>query len=374
MAAPIGAYRNRSLFARKGTADIEHLIAILQVSENVMKARFYLDDLVAAKLPDGTEGVAGAVIIGGANEAMHNLTTRGGSYYGDDEDDNKIRLLNDAGLNTKGLVTDIHPELEGEAAIVKNIPAFYGTTTIELYARHVDSGGSGVGNFDYYGEITLTGDGTIKDARFDKAYFSLPTGERQWMAKAINTEGTTESGYYNFEVAPDAQQEDVYVSISSVTGLGTKLEIVFLSDVNVDADLTANFSLNDSTAFSGIIYAGTNFGVTYVDTSMPSGMVYLNSLSDGNPITQIYHVGNPNVLPFTNGGAGGSDIVVNSTGLTCAFYDPTGEFTLYFNVSDGRYYFNAGFTNPVGNFEASYWNGSVCKWYKFSGSYLIQEG
>src|SRR5690606_3667445 len=103
MAAPNNAYRNKSLWMRGGTTNYEHKVAILQEDKATMLERFYLDDLVAVKVDGTNDGVIGAVIIGGDNEKMHNITTRGGvgrvRVQGQ-----TARLLNDAGLNTLGLV------------------------------------------------------------------------------------------------------------------------------------------------------------------------------------------------------------------------------------------------------------------------------
>lgn len=102
MAAPASAYRDGKLNMGQPSDPKSHLIAILQTSKSVMLSRFYLDELVSVKLPNGTDGVVGAVIIGGDNEEMHNITTRGGAgrvmVSGQ-----PARMLNDAGLNTFGL-------------------------------------------------------------------------------------------------------------------------------------------------------------------------------------------------------------------------------------------------------------------------------
>lgn len=104
MAAPAGAYRSKSLFIRDASGNKEHLCAILQVDRATMLSRFYLDGIIALKQPDGTDGVVGAVIIGGTNETMHNVATRGGvgrvRLPG-----GTARLLNDAGLNTYGFAS-----------------------------------------------------------------------------------------------------------------------------------------------------------------------------------------------------------------------------------------------------------------------------
>lgn len=89
MAAPFFAYTNKEL----NIGSSKHYIAKLDTSYNTMKSRFYLDDFVNV---DGV-GVIGCVAIGGANEAMHNIATRGGvGRIGN------MRMLNDAGLNTYG--------------------------------------------------------------------------------------------------------------------------------------------------------------------------------------------------------------------------------------------------------------------------------
>lgn len=91
MSAPIIAYRTKSLFVDSK----EHLIAKLQVDYATMKSRFHLDELLTVQIDENTNGVIGCVTIGGANEAMHNITTRGGvGRIGN------MRMLNDAGLNT----------------------------------------------------------------------------------------------------------------------------------------------------------------------------------------------------------------------------------------------------------------------------------
>lgn len=93
MSAPIIAYRPKSLFIDSK----EHLIAKLQVDYNTMKSWFYLDELLTIELEDGTDGVIGLVTIDGANESLHNITTRGGSGR-----IGNMRMLNDGGINTRG--------------------------------------------------------------------------------------------------------------------------------------------------------------------------------------------------------------------------------------------------------------------------------
>lgn len=103
MAAPINAYRNKSLWMRDGGVNYEHNTAILQVNKATMLDRFYLDEIMPAN-----DGVIGLVIIGGQNEQMHNIDTRGGvgrvRVNGQ-----TARLLNDAGLNTLGKVLSFNP-------------------------------------------------------------------------------------------------------------------------------------------------------------------------------------------------------------------------------------------------------------------------
>jgi hypothetical protein len=94
MAASFYAYTNRELNVQDSTGTKKHYVAKLDTSYNVMKSRFYLDNFVNV---DGV-GVVGCVTIGGANASMHNLTTRGGIGR-----NGNMILLNDAGLNTKGI-------------------------------------------------------------------------------------------------------------------------------------------------------------------------------------------------------------------------------------------------------------------------------
>lgn len=93
MAAPFYAYTGRSLKGRY-TIDKKHLVAKLHTSYAVMKSRFYLDALFNCE----GKGVIGAVLEGGENAKKHNLTTRKGVGRVKD-----MVLLNDAGLNTKGV-------------------------------------------------------------------------------------------------------------------------------------------------------------------------------------------------------------------------------------------------------------------------------
>lgn len=93
MSAPIIAYRTKSLFIDSK----EHLIAKLQVDYATMKSRFYLDEVLTVQIDENTNGVIGCITIGGTNESMHNIATRGGvGRIGN------MIMLNDAGLNTKG--------------------------------------------------------------------------------------------------------------------------------------------------------------------------------------------------------------------------------------------------------------------------------
>lgn len=144
MAAPNNAYRNKSLWMRGGTTNYEHKVAILQEDKATMLERFYLDDLVSVKVDGTNDGVIGAVIIGGDNEKMHNIATRGGvgrvRVNGQ-----TARLLNDAGLNTRAKAEAtamrsrfINQGIEFDATIT---PGWY--VPCALYVRFQKSGVSG---------------------------------------------------------------------------------------------------------------------------------------------------------------------------------------------------------------------------------------
>lgn len=101
MSAPKQAYKSKSIVIN----GIRHNCTKLQVSEATHKSRFYLDGYVSSG-----EGIVGFVEIGGENANMHNLTKRGGSgraMHGG----KMVRMLNDGGLNTKGLSGDTQSHL-----------------------------------------------------------------------------------------------------------------------------------------------------------------------------------------------------------------------------------------------------------------------
>ncbi len=100
MEAPIQAYRDFALKVNRGSSEITTLCAIMQVSKTIMLQRFYLDELLS--LSKGTDGVVGLVEVGGTNEKMHNITTRGGVLRLHNNG-KTYRALNDAGLNTLGV-------------------------------------------------------------------------------------------------------------------------------------------------------------------------------------------------------------------------------------------------------------------------------
>lgn len=118
MSAPPQVYRAYKFVARKGTSNVSNLAAIMQVNRATMLSRFYLDSLFAVKGQDGTDGVIGLVRIGGENEKMHNTTTRGGVGRAR-LSDGDYRMLNDAGLNTKGIVLSASiPNQQGHVSAV----------------------------------------------------------------------------------------------------------------------------------------------------------------------------------------------------------------------------------------------------------------
>lgn len=94
MAAPSNAYRTKTVRLQK-ESEVTHLLAILQVDKATHLDRFYLDDILAVRLEDGTEGVIGIVNEGSNNFYMHNTSRHGSGRHGSEG-----IWLNDGGLNT----------------------------------------------------------------------------------------------------------------------------------------------------------------------------------------------------------------------------------------------------------------------------------
>lgn len=100
-AAPNSSYLGRSLKHTKGTTTIDCLIAIPDATEAVLKARFYLDKILAYQRTDGavtTYGFIGACIKGSPNHAMHNVARQ--FTLDNTKDADTLDFFNDAGLNT----------------------------------------------------------------------------------------------------------------------------------------------------------------------------------------------------------------------------------------------------------------------------------
>lgn len=174
----------------KSGVDYEHLTAILQEGNQVMKERFYLDELFVLRLEDGTDGVIGMVAEGSENEKMHNLNTRGGvgrAYKGG----RVVRMLNDAGLNTKGSAYSDPSDgirVDSDSIKFEVISAYYvDTTRTRIYYKL---------NSDYllyYDSNTIYPQGTRTEVTATNPFNGLVVGQLLELKAVItNNEGDSD--------------------------------------------------------------------------------------------------------------------------------------------------------------------------------------
>ena len=186
MSAPIIAYRTKSLFVDSK----EHLIAKLQVDYATMKSRFHLDEVLTVQIDETTNGVIGLVTIGGSNEAMHNITTRGGvGRIGN------MRMLNDGGLNTKGKITEFNidtevPNRTAKTNDIKFLTAWYIDSIASEYGIRYRQGASPTWLYIYGDEDLLKSTETTKEFYFPTL---IPNQSMEVQAFITNSEGTTYS-------------------------------------------------------------------------------------------------------------------------------------------------------------------------------------
>ena len=343
----------------------QHYRAILTDSKEILKERFYLDDLLITKDGSGDNGFVGLVKVDGDNYQFHHPIRIG-----------TIKLYNsgvqttytDAGLNTLANISTPQPVLEGTGLQTILTPAYYVVPSI-IYLYSKNTGGS---TYNLVAEQTITGNTQ------QTIYFTtdLPTDEQDWYVEVTNDEGTISSDSNRFTVTSDSSKEDVTIDLISISVSGANIEITFSSSSNVDADLYLGLFLSDSsTSFTGTIYAGQSFGVAYITAPTAVGTLFLNYISGGNDVTQTYFIGS-NAINYSASGGGsvGSNVAFNALGLTCIDAGDSGIFTYYYNSADSKYYNNEYYSYEVGTIDVSYYNGTTCKYYKFVDSYLVDEG
>lgn len=132
-AAPSNAFRTKSLKATKGSTTIDCLIAIPTETAAVLKARFYLDEILAVDEYDSAgakiAGFIGACRVGSANHAMHNTARH---FTLDGTNNGQLDFFNDAGLNTLGIV--LQPAVPG----FDGVQAVFDVTVIAAYFVNTD--------------------------------------------------------------------------------------------------------------------------------------------------------------------------------------------------------------------------------------------
>lgn len=153
MSAPLSAFRNKTLKATSGSNTIDCLVAIPDETKEVLKARFYLDEILAVDEYDSAgnriAGFIGACYVGSQNHAMHNANRR---FTLDATRDGQMDFFNDAGLNTLGTAnwTDV-PLVQYANYII--IPSAF------ISAYWVDSNAAGERSLGYQIRKFVSGQG-----------------------------------------------------------------------------------------------------------------------------------------------------------------------------------------------------------------------
>lgn len=207
MAAPSTSFLTKNI--NTISASGQHVInnrAIITDTEEILKDRFYLDDLLIAKDADGNDGFSGLCTIGSFNYSMHS-TARIGSLrrYKTSEQVN----FTDAGLNTKGrainLTGDSALEIGGVKFDATYLPAYYiGVSVFFQYKKWSDSAWIDGGIVRY----VPAKDSYFEDDRFwnlDSEYPNIKAGDIfDIRLKVSNSEGDTYTETASIVIKPYA--------------------------------------------------------------------------------------------------------------------------------------------------------------------------
>ena len=287
MAAPNNAYRNKSLWMRGGTTNYEHKTAILQEDKATMLERFYLDDLVSVKVDGTNDGVIGAVIIGGDNEKMHNITTRGGvgrvRVQGQ-----TARLLNDAGLNTKGKSSEVPLDIElghrsAKTGIVKFKAAYYlGSGAVDYGIRFRQTGGWQ----ELYGDVPISPAGELsRDFKFPKltpnasieVQSFIRNAEGEYISNSVTSIVFTEAVMMSYDNVPyqglcNAQKNTaVYYDVDEIT-IGT----MFFTDSSMQVPAPSGGYSDGVNYYSYNVNSGVTDIWSCYTPPVRSGIAYIN--------------------------------------------------------------------------------------------------
>lgn len=209
MAAPSSAYR--SYKAHDGTTvanSVKADVAIPNVSEATLKARFYLDHFLSDE-KDGQGGFIGGCVIGGDNHAMHNSarhwTARSRNAAG-----HLVQWFNDAGLNTLGMAvrTGLPIATYANYFIVPSVftSAWYVGTSRIGYQIRLQGATSWI-TATTIGPVTLPQQQVLtKNLNFFLIGNLYNQGDRVDIRPFIeNAEGTYYGAIYNFEVGKNLE-------------------------------------------------------------------------------------------------------------------------------------------------------------------------
>lgn len=244
MAAPANAYLNRLGFKtsstlyqmvakfRKGskadngyydtTASRSADSAVISALLLNIKNWFHLDGIYNIGLTNYANGFVGYVIVGGSNEKYHNMATRGGhKIYGGNG--TIYRVLNDAGLNTKGY-GNVSPDYAFDNLIklvVAYVAPFYLSCTYTF--QYKDKGGTWrtLSGSDFNNRV-VPAKGNLAFQTTGFGYISEGDGPFTMQCKLIctNDEGTVEvSNSINVKATAYMYQMEAFGTSSSSTSV-----------------------------------------------------------------------------------------------------------------------------------------------------------
>lgn len=216
MAAPANAYLYKLGFKKSST--LYHLVAkfrkgskanngyydttasrsadstvITALMRNI-KNWFHLDGIYSIGQTNYANGFVGYVVVGGGNEKYHNITTRGGhKIYG--ANGTIYRVLNDAGLNTKGY-GNVSPEYAFDNAIklvVAYVAPFYLSCTYTFQYKDRNGTWRTLSGSDFNNRVVpAKGNLAFQTTGFSNISEGDGPFNMQWKLLCTNDEGTIE--------------------------------------------------------------------------------------------------------------------------------------------------------------------------------------
>lgn len=381
MAAPFFAYTNREL--NIGTN--KHYVAKLDTNYNTMKSIFYLDDFVNV---DGV-GVIGCVTIGGANEAMHNIATRGGvGRIGN------MIMLNDAGLNTYGkstvvYITPVSGSFDSGTGVsttpsikIDNKEAFYVDTT-SIVLEWGDTSSSFPYSYDATSlYFTLGKDQSVEIPLLYTGYTPIVGNDVFVRVKHTNSEGTHTSNVMQFTIPVPV----IYLS-QSTNGYASGAIQNYNNDIDITTVyLSAYGSLPIGTIVSPSSNLIPNLSSGYWADSLRWYEIGSDFATYGDNRSRILATGTPTSLPAGDPGVGVYWVtktfvhhIVSNYVQGCVLMDGDVKtpVSIYMNSQTGKHHTSASISAPLFSagvntylYDGTVKDGVTNKW----NFYVIRDG